>query len=484
MTKIIAVIAIVVIVAAACVFVFTNDSNNSESERNEANIKALTAELDKKYAASERYPADLLILGNADMDDDLDNDDIAAIQKLIGTDYNYIECYMADANYDGYIDQKDVDYVKKLIDFEQEKVYYMNVDFQIKSYLMKGELHLANIITQILECECIIAADKIVATDERCAKPSSMGTFWTEFDAILDYSKLGNIGSHKSPNQETYAEIAKNYGNGYLTVWMNRASANNTGYMDDAFVNNEKIQIIRLPTWENDGTVNGILTAGYLFNYDGCDSWNKAVEFVKWYKETDAKINGAMANVSDDQIKKVLIYADATGSTSTDFNTLLNTAGERLNLLELKIIDVVGMYAKEKGMNTNTYSQTFTKEDMAEIYNKYGLDLIVGSNGLPYNCTAQGAIDSYNLRSGQIENFEGTDIVITGWINASGPGDLIFKSIIGGYLYEKEFNDAGIVVKDIVNQYLKLLGNNKLTADDLNLLYAGEGNPHNIMVNA
>jgi len=55
----------------------------------------------------------LTVLGNANEDDYLDNEDIDTLEKMIG---NGKYTTMADANNDGEVDQKDTDMVKKIIE--------------------------------------------------------------------------------------------------------------------------------------------------------------------------------------------------------------------------------------------------------------------------------------------------------------------------------------------------------------------------------
>ena len=217
--KIIAVVAVIIVVAAAAFVVLGGDSEKSEGDKNK---EALAPVLQKMSDDTADYPARLMILGNANCDDDIDDKDVAYIEKLIKNGYDYTKEFMADANYDGVIDEKDVELVKQLIDKNnyKGKVNYLNCNYKIRQYDMGVPLKLANILTQTLQIECILAPEANVATDFRAAQPSAGGqsTFWTEFASVIDYSKLGMTGSHKTPNAETYEQIARQYGDGYLTV--------------------------------------------------------------------------------------------------------------------------------------------------------------------------------------------------------------------------------------------------------------------------
>lgn len=476
-SKIIAVVVAVVIVAAAA-FIILNNGGGKEQTEAEKNLSALSSELSDMRSSDAEYPARLLVLGNADMDSDMDSDDVATVRAIIdaGT-YDYTEVYFADANYDGLITEEDIAVIEKMIEFEQDVVYYFNVDYKIASFNTSYPLNLGNILTQTLEALCILCPDNIVATDERCYLNSPQGTFYTEYQYVLDYSSLANLGSHKTPNAETYAEIAKENG-GYLTVWMNSETAYNTGYLETNLSAYSGIQLVRLPSWENGGTVNGMITAGYLFQRGSGTSWEAAQEYVEWYDPILTEITDRIATLEDSEKKKVIVTY--VSNSDTQYSLLAGTSGEHRNLAKLGIIDVAAQYFSDHAI-TETYYTYFDQEGLASFYQQYGVDLIIGTLGSPFNATADSMISSYDLRSSQIAQLTGTDLVITGWINATGPGELIFMLMIAQYLYPDLFADMDL--ESVVNEYFAYFSSSSgsWTYDNLNLLYCGEGSSSNIM---
>ena len=65
----------------------------------------------------------LKVYGNIDGDEDIDQDDVKTIEKLIHDKATAADYPMADADRNGTIDQKDVDIVKKIIngrDFDRK----------------------------------------------------------------------------------------------------------------------------------------------------------------------------------------------------------------------------------------------------------------------------------------------------------------------------------------------------------------------------
>ena len=89
---------------------------------------AIVASNNNKGGESTNVGAALPVYGNADLDADIDGDDLNIINKIINKDSGYtIAAYpFADANKDGTIDSKDADVVKKIMNKETTKVYHLN----------------------------------------------------------------------------------------------------------------------------------------------------------------------------------------------------------------------------------------------------------------------------------------------------------------------------------------------------------------------
>lgn len=67
----------------------------------------------KEYNTDE-YPSRLMVLGNANLDDYLDERDVAYLENIIKQEkIDYDNYFMCDANFDKVIDEQDVDYLKR-----------------------------------------------------------------------------------------------------------------------------------------------------------------------------------------------------------------------------------------------------------------------------------------------------------------------------------------------------------------------------------
>ena len=458
-----AVIAIIVIAAAAFVLMNNGGSGDKKDDSGQTgqdakkNLSALTTKLDNLYDQSASYPTRLMILGNADLDDDIDNNDVAVIERVMKTDYNYVDNYFADANYDGLIDQKDVDMVKQLINYNayKGKVNYLNCDYYIRTYDMGAPLYVANTLTQSLQILMILCPDNIVATDDRCHKYKNIGDFYKEFESVIDYGdenhqdQIGSIGDRRSYNAEHILEISRKYADGKLTAWL-QSNRSNTDIEDKTA--GTGTQIVRLPGWEKGACVNGVLTAGYLFH-----AFDKAKEYTAWHDGVWNDIMDRLAKVPQSEKKKaiVLTMGNTDDPNPTTYSMLYKSAGEYMDAVYSGFISVTEMYYKDNNIPENQYSVDLTKEDLAALYSKYGFDLVIGTMPGPFNTTAEVQENNYKARHAYLDVVSGgkADMIYYGWIYCTGPHYLGYVATLCNVMYGWDLD-----VEKITNDCLKLEG--------------------------
>ena len=126
--KMIAIIGIVVVAAVvAGAFILLNNDDDDES------------------SDSFKYTNRLLVYGNANNDNYLDNNDLKLIEKIIDDD-NWADVKStypyADANTDGKIDSKDVEVMNKFLNGESAKMYYTDWNLKTSSidYPLSGNI--------------------------------------------------------------------------------------------------------------------------------------------------------------------------------------------------------------------------------------------------------------------------------------------------------------------------------------------------------
>ena len=422
------------------------------------NKRALDDHLTGLYHdGNAEYPARLMIMGNVNGDDTIDSADLELARLLVDTDCDYVENFLADANYDGLIDGNDIDMIMQLMDHNGYSgiVNYINCDFKVKKYDMGVPVRTSNILTQTLQMLCILAPETVIAVDDRCTNgPTAHGTYWKEFASVLDYSKLGNVGSHKSPNAERYLMVAKEYGGGYLTAVMNSEYAQNTGYIDEQLAGSN-VQIVRIPSWERGAVDNGMLTLGYLIH-----RFDRAYEWVQWHDSYLDAIMEKVATLTDDQRKRVAVgvLSDTDTAEMDHFDMNYYASGEFLALNRLGVINIGERYLRDIGASENQWSVTISKEQFVSMYQKYGLDIMVGTipgpyNVLPFTTRTTSVETIYNNTNRFLDDYcDGVpQLQIYGWIYALGPHDLTYISSLVNVLYGwSEFD-----VETIVNESLQ-----------------------------
>ena len=453
---IVALAASAAVIAVTAVALF-GGGFGSESEGDE-NKDALDSYLAKQYDDAVSYPARLLVLGNADMDGDIDQDDVDLIESLAAEAYvDYVGHYFADANYDGRIDKEDADLTRELMDHDSYNgvIWYLNCDFKIRSYDMGMPVRTSNILTQTLEMLCVLFPESVVAVDDRCSDSGVQGMYWKEYASVLDYSKLGGVGSHKTPNAEKYLMVAKEYGDGYLTAVMNSEYAQSTGFMETQ-LSNTTVQIVRIPSWERGGVCNGMLTLGYMFH-----KFDRATEWVSWHDSYYNDIMDRVSKLTDDQRKKVVIsvLGDTDVSTLTKFQINYTTSGEYQNLLRMGVIDVGGQYLEDKGLASAQWEVEISRESFIAMYKEYGMDYLIGTVPGPYNVAPlnpknPSAQENYEKVEQFLKDYcDGVPLQVIGWEYCTGPMEIVYLAMLGKVLYGWDYD-----MEKIVNEGLQWMG--------------------------
>jgi len=474
---VVAVVAVVAIAAAAFVLMNNGGGDTPVPEQDgDENIAAFNAVWPtERYSDGDyTWPARLLVLGNADLDDDLDEDDIEAIEDMIKNGYDYVELgFMADANYDGVVNEDDITYLKELMKDDYDGIaYYFDCDFKIAEYDMSAEVKTSNILTQTLDMLLILAPESVVAVDDRCANSevvgaSPQGGFWNMYASVLDYSSLGSVGSHKAPNAERYLEVARTYGDGYLTAVMNATDTYDTGDFEqqvkDAREPGAYVQVIRCPSWERGGVDNGMLLLGFLFHKK-----DVAADWVEWhdsyYNDIMDKVEKYTSTLSDDEKLKVAVgvLGDTDVAVSEKMELNYTTSAEWQGLKRMGINDVGGAYLEKVGGGSNfgQWSVPISKESFLTMVTQAGgLEYYIGTypgpfNVYPYNSNnpdlqtyldhTQSFFDAYDIDA---------ELMVIGWAVSSGPMELMYYVLLAN-----EFYDWGYDIEKITNEGLQWMG--------------------------
>lgn len=275
---VIAAVAVIAVVAIGAAFIIGSNNDGGDD------VKVVTGQETR-----------LTVLGNADLDDDIDNDDVKAIEKIIELEGKVSDYPYADANHDGVIDSKDVEFVKKMISKEKMRIYYYNVDDEIASvsYPMTGTI-VATYNKTLEACRTLGLSNKVIGTDDMTFQ---WPTYFPEFQS------LPSVGNRMTPNVEKILDINPD---AYLCgtkKWF--------GATLESDLAGKGIDILRIPTWEEGKVLSGMITLGFITDHE-----KQASDYIDWADGILKKVDDVVSKKDASERPKVLVL-DADKVTST-----------------------------------------------------------------------------------------------------------------------------------------------------------------------
>lgn len=460
------------------------------------------------------YPTNLMILGNADLNDRLDQGDADLIRQLIGSgDIDYGRHYFADANFDGRIDEDDAVRVEKMIAGEWDELvlcYYLNADFEIASFDMTApDRKLITLICPPLDDVLILNPDLLVGTDMR----PSTGKYRPQYEGVLSAIEdrngieLLDVGLATSPSMELIAQASRDNGGHMIVV----CGGDSYGPAMEKTLADAGVQIIRIPTWEYGGTLPGLLSLAYLLDVDdndGYDEMERAYDYMEWYRGVEEYVASCVSGIPGSErpgVSCVYAYTDP-------MQILGRYTGEYSNSLKLGIADVTGKYLG--GTSTGGHGNAIGPEVVSELVRSRGLDVLVGMVGSPFQVDEgqsgsrgdqasydgmRAAYDKWASRIGPSIGDGGAELIITGYSFFSGVSEPLGQLILGYCLYGEEHGFTLGMLKQKTDEYCRILGIYDVDGDGacspldgsgrpyewcfdcMNLVYAEEGSGKNIM---
>lgn len=446
--KIMAVIAVVVIVAAAGgAYLLLDDSRGSS----------------QGYTASD-YPSRLMVLGNANLDDYLDEKDVKYLEEVLSQEeIDYNSYYMCDANFDKVIDQQDLEYLKKMIAeswAEITYVYYVNVDHKVCKFDMTASKKCITLIAPPLDNVLILNSSLVVGVDNRI----TTGKYAEEYNTVLDISKMVDVGNCNDPDKEKISQASKDNGGEMIVVCGTQDSYGPN--MEEALAGSG-VQVVRLPSWEYGATMQGFLTLGYLL-----DELDNAYRYMAWYDGVEQLVQDIVKTIPEEDrpwVAAVYAYTDS-------LQLLGEYTGEYANLMKLGVKDVAEKYLH--GQQTGGHGNAINNEVISAMVDQYGMQYLIGMVGAPFQAQGeyQAMVDTYNhWKKALGPALSQCDFAICGYSFSSGVSEVLNQLILGKYLYPDYFADVD--VEKYVNEYCQFLGiDDKWTYDSMNLLYCNDPN--------
>ena len=300
--QLIIILAVAVVAVAGGAYVITHNGNSNSNSNSTAEITDIVTD----DPSRETAPAEgrLWILGNANMDDALDNKDIEWIQKILNKKANEVvldtklstwavKARMADANNDGKISQADIDKVKSILEsanFATKQVlYYVDVDGAVNSMHYPAKTIVSTYEQNTKQLCTLNAMSKCIGVDEGSSKLAYTNeqfkdNFLISSSTRFDPEATTIIGA----NPDIIVTGTRQYYCNELEKALPKERTN--------------MDVVRISSWEDDNVLAGTLTLGFMIG-----SFEKAKEYVAWCDNILNTIESKTSTLTDDQKVKVLV---------------------------------------------------------------------------------------------------------------------------------------------------------------------------------
>ena len=246
-------LVLVVIIAAVAAFLVTNKDDNDSKQI-----------IDKSGR--------LMILGNADNNDFIDDDDIQTLRSIIKSGTWDREKYpYADANNDGNITESDIDITQAIIDKTVGRINYVNGNGEIKSSYYP--------INKFVSVGSFAINAMIVLNQDKCVGVSGSKTFTDElyWTSIQDIPKISN--NAQKADYELVTKI-----DGVQTIF-----TTNTASIDEDLFSKADIDTIRLD-FNGENELAAIMIMGFLINEK-----DKYLSIAEAYDEVAQKVSEVLS---------------------------------------------------------------------------------------------------------------------------------------------------------------------------------------------
>ena len=316
-------IAVVLIVVIAGVCVYLSMGGGSDDSPN--------------YGLSDNIDGRLTVFGNANNDDYIDDRDIEAVEAIIAGEQEpvYFDCTLeyngktvqrslADANCDGKIDEADVAWIQDMVDRKQNmQVYFYDVDGVCASCTYP-------LTTMAIGYKSNYEAVLICGAEDRCLyacnQVADNGAYSQWYTAFSDAQ---SIGSRFTPDYEVFLSGDNEVPSCFITgtrAWFDENMEETLGPLG--------VDVVRLPFWEDNVTVSGVITLGYLI---GCEE--AAYEYAEMADSVLKTIEDGVADIPLEE--RPLVYASYSG---TKISTLHNGVHEFVTAAGGRTVLDVGGY--------------------------------------------------------------------------------------------------------------------------------------------
>lgn len=352
-----AIVAVVIVVAAGVgAFVLINNDSSDKDTRT--------------------YGNRLMVFGNANGDDYIDSDDVSKLESIIsdienGGQWDKDSNPYADANQDGTIDSKDVEFVERMVKREAMTIYFVDTDMRVRSvdYPVKT---VAGITTVTLEGLSVLNVEsKVVA---RHGTNNAMDSI--RFGPYLDLPAVGkSTAKAKCLDITMISNVSQKIDGGIDAVVTRSAYITEE---QEAQLNELGISLIRMGFASMKTEQGSYLTLGYLMEAE-----ERSHEVVKFLDEIEAYADSIVEKIPADKRPTVLCTAGNAVGPNVYVDTEWHVKAGATNNVTPAMID---------GSTGGKHIQE------GEVW-QYGSDFIaqynVNATTFNYDCDEQEVIDAW-----------------------------------------------------------------------------------------
>ena len=279
--KFVALVVVAIVLVAAVVAVAANTKSGSGG----------SDEID--LVSSGNY---LKIFGNANGDHLIDETDVNIIQDYINGDVKDSDLirvteedngnvyYLADANLDGTVDEKDISYLRGIIDRTGEEMSLIDTFGHLVTVPMTSNRIICDYFATAELLMLVGVQDKIVGASNALMVLSDYYLQGADLDNVV------NFYSRTAPDYEAVAEANPDIwvvSEDYAPTYGNNVNCPVVG-LDSLVFDFEDIY--------SSSPIMSALLAGYIFN-----NVDKAIEYVNWYLEKWDMLYSVTSQLSDDE---------------------------------------------------------------------------------------------------------------------------------------------------------------------------------------
>ncbi|OPY51538.1 MAG: corrinoid ABC transporter substrate-binding protein [Methanosaeta sp. PtaU1.Bin060] len=277
---------------------------------NALNLLALCVFLTAVPAAATEFT--LEIFGNANMDDTIDEADIAYVEEVIkGTKES---TNLTDANNDGTVDEKDVEEIKSIMNNVEKELTFIDCDGKKVTIRMPLKIIVASGDSSVEAVRVLQSGDQIVGIDEKTLNDFKK---W-----LSDLGAMPSVGATSELDAEKIIELNPDVVVLGPREWHDKDLENKLG--------GTNIQVVRLWLANSDIVVSEIAILGYLL-----DKREEAQAYIDWNENLLGSFEKEVSKIPQD--KWPIVFWDRPDNTTcggeSSYQKTLTIAGG-VNLAE------------------------------------------------------------------------------------------------------------------------------------------------------